>query len=118
MFKIIFVGDAGSGKSSAVKRLVQNKFLEGQVTIGVEFNSYLIKVENKLLKLMIWDTAGQENFRSVTKIFYRGANAVVLNYPINSKQSFDNVQLWLNEVNAQCSDDVLIFLCGSKADLH
>ncbi len=74
--------------------------MEGQVTIGVEFNSYLIKVENKSLKLMIWDTAGQENFRSVTKIFYRGANAVVLNYPINSKQSFDNVQQWLNEVNA------------------
>jgi GTPase SAR1 family protein len=72
--------------------------MEGMVTIGVEFNTYLIKVEDKVIRLQIWDTAGQESFRSVTKIFYRGAHAVVLNYPIDSKSSFDNVHHWLNEV--------------------
>jgi small GTP-binding protein len=67
-----------------LKRLTENKFLEGQVTIGVEFNSFSVKVEGKLIKLQIWDTAGEENFRSVTKIFYRNTHAVILCYPINS----------------------------------
>ncbi len=88
------------------------------VTIGVEFNTYNIKVEDKIIKLQIWDTAGQENFRSVTKIFYRGAHAVVLNYPINSRESLNNVQHWLNEVQSQCTPDVQIYLTGSKADLE
>ncbi len=71
-----------------LKRLIENKFVKGQVTIGVEFNSYTIRVEGKLLKLQIWDTAGEENFRSVTKIFYRNTHAVILCYPIDSYKSF------------------------------
>ncbi len=108
----------GCGKSSTIKRLLENQFIQGQVTIGVEFNQFILKVEDKVVKLQIWDTAGQENFRSVTKIFYRGAHAVVLCYPIDSKQAFDNNQHWLNEIQAQCSSDILVFLSGNKADLH
>ena len=101
-----------------LKRLTENKFLEGQVTIGVEFNSFAIRVEDKLIKLQIWDTAGEENFKSVTKIFYRNTHAVVLCYPINSLKSFKSTQTWLDEVLQQCSEDVQLYLSGNKSDLE
>lgn len=101
-----------------LKRLIENRFIEGNVTIGVEFNSFVTRVEGKLIKLQIWDTAGEENFRSVTKIFYRNTHAVILCYPINSAKSFTNVEHWLQEVQSQCSEDVQVFLTGNKADLE
>ena len=70
------------------------------VTVGVEFGSYMIKVEEKILKLQIWDTAGQESFRSITKIFYRGAHVVILTYSIINAVTFENLQKWLNEVKS------------------
>lgn len=118
IFKVITIGDSATGKSSMLKRLTENKFIEGQVTIGVEFHSFTCKVNDKYVKLQIWDTAGEENFSSVTKIFYRNSHAVILCYPINSLKSFQNVPKWLGEVKNQCSEDVLVFLSGNKADLQ
>ena len=75
-----------------LKRLVENEFKEDHdVTVGVEFGSYLIRVQDKILKLQIWDTAGQESFRSITKIFYRGAHAAILAYSVGSRDSFENL---------------------------
>jgi small GTP-binding protein len=88
------------------------------VTVGVEFGSFLIKIEDKILKLQIWDTAGQESFRSITKIFYRGAHAAILGYSINKRDTFDNLRDWLNEVHASCQPDVRIFMIGNKCDLE
>ena len=92
MFKLIIIGDSGIGKSCVLKRLVENEFKEDHdVTVGVEFGSYLIRVEDKILKLQIWDTAGQESFRSITKIFYRGAHAAILAYSVGMRSSFDSL---------------------------
>lgn len=103
LFKIIIIGDSGKlfrmylfclgiGKSCVLKRLVENEFKDDHdVTVGVEFGSFLIKVEDKILKLQIWDTAGQESFRSITKIFYRGAHCGILAYSINNRASFENL---------------------------
>ena len=88
------------------------------VTVGVEFGSYLIKVEEKILKLQVWDTAGQESFRSITKIFYRGAHVVILAYSVVNGMSFENLTDWLREVRNQCSPDVMLFLVGNKCDLE
>lgn len=74
-------------------------------------------MEDRLCKLHIWDTAGQENFRSVTKVFYRQTHAVLLCFPINSRDAFNNLQYWLNEINAQCPADTIIFLTMTKCDL-
>lgn len=117
LFKIIIIGDTGIGKSCILKRLVNNEFKEEHdVTVGVEFGSYLIKIEDHLLKLQIWDTAGQESFRSITKIFYRGAHAVILGYSLLNQDTFINLADWLKEVKAQCSPDVMLFLVGNKSD--
>ena len=71
-----------------------------------------------MLKLQIWDTAGQEAFRSITKIFYRSADAVILSYSINQMKSFNNLSTWLNEVRDQCYPDVMLFMVGNKSDLE
>ncbi len=78
---------------------MDNEFkLEHQVTIGVEFGSFVCSIEDKITKLQIWDTAGQESFRSITRIFYRGAHCVFLTYDITREETFNNVIEWLKEV--------------------
>ena len=87
------------------------------MTVGVEFGSYMIKIEDKVFRLQIWDTVGQESFRSITKIFYRGSHAVILGYSVAEKQTFDSLSEWLREIRMQCAPDVMICLAGNKADL-
>jgi Ras-related protein Rab-2A len=97
---------------------VENEFKEDHdVTVGVEFGSYLVRVQDKILKLQIWDTAGQESFRSITKIFYRGAHAAILAYSVGMRSSFENLNDWLKEVRNSCSPDVQLFLIGNKSDI-
>eukprot|EP00349_Pseudokeronopsis_sp_Brazil_P001962 CAMPEP_0202959430 /NCGR_PEP_ID=MMETSP1396-20130829/3620_1 /ASSEMBLY_ACC=CAM_ASM_000872 /TAXON_ID= /ORGANISM="Pseudokeronopsis sp., Strain Brazil" /LENGTH=175 /DNA_ID=CAMNT_0049677979 /DNA_START=12 /DNA_END=539 /DNA_ORIENTATION=+ len=119
LFKIIIIGDSGIGKSCVLKRLVENEFKEDHdVTVGVEFGSYLIRIEDKILKLQIWDTAGQESFRSITKIFYRGAHAAILGYSITNRETFNNLTDWMKEARNSCSPEVLMFLLGNKSDME
>ena len=109
--------DLGVGKSCLLARVMDNDFkLEHQVTIGVEFGSFVIKVDEKIVKLQIWDTAGQESFRSITRIFYRGANCVFLCYDITRKETFNNVQEWLMEIKQHASQDVIVYLIGNRID--
>ena len=77
----------------------------------------MLKVEDRTLKLQIWDTAGQENFKSVTKVFYRNTHAVLLCYSISSRESFANLEHWLEEIFEKSDQGVMIFLVGTKADL-
>ena len=88
------------------------------ITVGVEFGSFMVKVEDKILKLQVWDTAGQESFRSITKIFYRGAHVVILAYSIINGVSFESLSEWLREVRTQCSPDVMLCIVGNKSDLE
>lgn len=102
-----------------LKRLVDNEFREDHdVTVGVEFGSFMIKVEDKYLKLQIWDTAGQESFRSITKIFYRGAHAAILGYSITKRETFQNLESWIREARQSCAPEVLLFMLGNKSDLE
>lgn len=98
---------------------MDNQFkLEHQVTIGVEFGSFVIKLDGKIVKLQIWDTAGQESFRSITRIFYRGAQIVFLTFDITREETFANLGDWLKEIKQHASPDVTVFLIGCKADLE
>lgn len=93
LFKLIIIGNSGVGKSCLMHRVTTNEFSEDhEVTVGVEFGSLLMRMgeaeQQSVFKLQIWDTAGQESFQSITKIFYRGAHAVLLTYSVASMQSF------------------------------
>ena len=107
----------GVGKSCLLARVMDNEFkLEHQVTIGVEFGSFVIRLDGKIVKLQIWDTAGQESFRSITRIFYRGANCVFLCYDITRQETFTNVQDWLKEIKQHATQDVVVYLIGNRVD--
>lgn len=117
LFKLIIIGDSGVGKSCLLTRLTQNDFKEDhEVTVGVEFGAFVIMVEDKVFKLQIWDTAGQESFKSIIKIFYRGAHCVFLSYDITREDTFQHVTDWMKEARFQASQQVLIFLIGTKKD--
>ena len=85
-------------------------------TIGVDFKIRTIDVDGKTIKLQIWDTAGQESFQSITKIFYRGAHGVLLTYDMTQLDSYMNLQHWFSEIKNQSEPDALIFLVANKKD--
>ena len=119
LFKLIIIGDTGVGKSCLLSRVMDNDFKEEHnVTIGVEFGSFVIKVDGKIVKLQIWDTAGQESFRSITRIFYRGAHCVFLTYDVTRDDTFLDVVDWLKEAKQHSNPDILLYLIGNQADLE
>mmetsp|Transcript_34363 Transcript_34363/g.39718 ORF Transcript_34363/g.39718 Transcript_34363/m.39718 type:complete len:230 (-) Transcript_34363:58-747(-) len=119
LFKLIIIGDTGVGKSCLLSRVMDNDFKEEHnVTIGVEFGSFVIKIDNKIVKLQIWDTAGQESFRSITRIFYRGAHCVFLTYDVTRDDTFLDVVDWLKEAKQHSNPDILLYLIGNQADLE
>eukprot|EP01121_Diplochlamys_sp_Union-15-3_P021134 TRINITY_DN8453_c0_g1_i1.p1 TRINITY_DN8453_c0_g1~~TRINITY_DN8453_c0_g1_i1.p1 ORF type:complete len:213 (-),score=45.66 TRINITY_DN8453_c0_g1_i1:57-665(-) len=118
IFKILFVGDSGVGKSSLLLRTTEDKFYDEQTpTIGVDFKQHMFLTSGKRINLTIWDTAGQEKFRSLTTSYYRGTQGIILVYDITSEESFSHVFNWLEEVEIHSSNvDVVKVLVGNKLD--
>ena len=118
-FKYIIIGDASVGKSCLMLNFIDKRFRsEHDLTIGVEFGSKLIEVKGTKIKLQIWDTAGSESFRSITRSYYRGAVAALLVYDITNKDSFINLSRWIAEARAHGNKDITLALVGNKNDLE
>eukprot|EP00829_Urostomides_striatus_P019725 TRINITY_DN7812_c0_g1_i1.p1 TRINITY_DN7812_c0_g1~~TRINITY_DN7812_c0_g1_i1.p1 ORF type:complete len:209 (-),score=74.51 TRINITY_DN7812_c0_g1_i1:23-649(-) len=116
-FKAILIGDAGVGKSCILYRAVKNEFKETyEVTIGAEFCSLILRINGKTLKLQTWDTAGQENFRSMIRVFYKGTHAAFLVYDITNKETFDKLDDWLEDVKENALPEVKLVLVGNQKD--
>jgi small GTP-binding protein len=115
--KVEVVGDLKVGKSSIIKRLINNEFTDQYIpTIGYEFNPYLIKVNNTIIKLQIWDMCGNENYRSVLLNLYRNATLGVLVYSVCSRESFDNLGNWIEQLKKYSLPNSKIVLIGNKCD--
>ena len=118
-FKIIVIGDSGVGKSCLTNKATKNIFEESyNATVGFEFFSFNIKMFEKIIKLQIWDTCGQELYRSLITNFYRNASLAIMVYAINNKDSFDNIDVWLKELKIHSNPDSKVFLIGNKIDLE
>jgi Ras-related protein Rab-2A len=99
-------------------QFLEKKFkFDHDTTIGVEFGSKIISVNDKQIKLQIWDTAGQETFKSITRSYYRGSIGVILVYDITNRDSFNNIMKWLDETKNYANDKVTMLLVGNKTDL-
>ena len=118
-FKMIVIGDPGVGKSCLTGRAIKDKF-DGEYapTIGFEFLTYTVKIEDKIIKLQVWDTCGQEMYRSLITNFYRNASLAMMVYSIDSRESFIHINTWLKEIRLQSHPDVKIILIGNKNDLE
>ena len=118
LLKYIIIGDAAVGKSNLLLRFAQNDFkTEYQLTIGVEFGAKNIDINNKKFRLQIWDTAGQENYRSITRAYYKNSVCALLVYDISNRDSFEHISNWIEDCKAQSPKTVFMVLVGNKSDL-
>nr|GLL16508.1 uncharacterized protein LOC109163655 [Ipomoea trifida] len=118
LFKVVLIGDSGVGKSNLRSRFTQNKFsLEPKKTVGVEFATHIVRVDDAKVKAQIWDTTGQERYRAIVPAYYRGAVGALLVYDVTRHVTFENVESWLVELR-DFTDNIVVLLVGNKADLH
>ena len=119
LFKYIIVGDQGVGKSCLFMQFTDRKFKSAPgTTIGLDFASREINFGEKHIKLHIWDTAGSESFRSITRCYYRGAAGALLVYDITNRESFNHLTLWVKDVRQHSISNLVIMLIGNKSDLE
>ncbi|OMJ95694.1 hypothetical protein SteCoe_753 [Stentor coeruleus] len=120
-FKIILLGSQAVGKTSLLEKYVKNTFtIKYKATIGVDFLSKCIDLDNTKYSLQIWDTAGQEAFQSLSTHFYRGSDACVIVFDITSSKTFDSVSNWIDEIQFHIGYDrkIPMLVIGNKLDLN
>ena len=120
--KVVLLGEAGVGKTCIIKQFVEKKFEQNtDSSLSAQFVSKSIDYADfsKTLKFDIWDTVGQERFRSIAKIFYKDAHVVILVYDITSKKSFNALNdFWIGEIKNNCNKTPLFAIIGNKIDLY
>ena len=114
--KVIFLGDSYVGKSSIINRLINNKFTDLPNTLSIEYHTYITSVNDFILRMQLWDTAGQEKFNSLISNYYKGTEVAIFVYSIDKEDSFKNVQRWFNNLkdNTEKSENILL---GNKKDI-
>jgi Ras-related protein Rab-1A len=118
LIKCLVIGDSGIGKSSLMLRFTDDVFNSQYIsTIGVDFKIKTMSVKNKIFKFQIWDTAGQDRFRTITSSYYRGSNAILICYDVTERETFHNVSKWLEEAKIFSTTNPFLILCGTKSDL-
>uniref|UniRef100_A0A8C5W6M1 RAB2A, member RAS onco family n=1 Tax=Microcebus murinus TaxID=30608 RepID=A0A8C5W6M1_MICMU len=107
LFKYIIIGDTGVGKSCLLLQFTDKRFQPvHDLTIGVEFGARMITIDGKQIKLQIWDTAGQESFRSITRSYYRGAAGALLVYDITRRDTFNHLTTWLEDARQHSNSNM------------
>ena len=118
-FKIIFIGDSGVGKTCITYRITSGKFYEKiSPTIGFELFPYLAKYKDKIIKLEMWDTCGQEVYRSLIKSFFVNSSMAIIVYAVDNKNSFISIHEWIRQCRNNCSPMTKFILIGNKKDLE
>ena len=118
-FKVIVIGNPNVGKSCLSLKGTTGRFEESYVaTVGFDFFSFFAKIENQLIRLQIWDTCGQEGYRSLVANFFRGTTLAILVYAINDVKSFNDIGTWIKQLKASSNPDIKMILVGNKNDLE
>ena len=119
LLKYVIVGDASVGKSNLLLRYSHGQFREEyQLTIGVEFGSSNITIDKNVFRIQIWDTAGQENFKSITRSYYKNSACALIVYDITRRVSFENLSDWIEDCKNSSPKTVFMVLVGNKCDLE
>ena len=118
VYKVLLLGDSTVGKTCFLMRYTDNTFQEIHMsTIGLDYRLKTMTLNSgKQVKVQIWDTAGQDRFRAITKNYYKGAHGIILIYDVTNQQTFENVTNWINQIKEEASEKVTIFLVGNKID--
>ena len=117
-YKIIVIGDSGVGKTCLTYRATSGEFREKiAATIGFEYFPFIVKYKNKILKLEIWDTCGQEAYRSLIKSFFNNSSLAIIVYAVDNRKSFSSIDEWIRQCKTLCTPDTKFFLIGNKNDV-
>ena len=119
LIKLLIIGDSSVGKSNFLFQFIENKFTDTHIaTIGFDFKSQKVTLPNskQVVKLQIWDTAGQDRFRTITKTYYKGSHGVILVYDVCDERSFGNVKNWVNQIEQNAKSSICKVLVGNKCD--
>jgi len=117
MMKLLLLGDSGVGKTCLLLRFADDVFNETFIsTIGIDFKHKNIEIDGRKIKLQIWDTAGQEKYRTITSAYYRSAQGIVLCYDVTDERSFNNVAQWVRNIDEHANASVNRILVGNKCD--
>ena len=119
VFKILLLGDSEVGKSCFLMRYSENVFIENYITtIGLDYKLKTVKLDTgKTIKVQLWDTAGQDKYRTIAKNYYKGSHGILLLYDITKQSSFDNIREWVRDIKEEVSEKAIIFLIGNKIDM-
>jgi small GTP-binding protein len=119
IFKVLLLGDSSVGKTCFLLRFSDDTFTDNHIsTIGLDYRLKMVKVSNDdIVKLQIWDTAGQDRFRAITKNYYKGAHGIILIYDVTNQNSFNNIKNWISQIKENTSEKVKICLVGNKCDM-
>ena len=120
VFKILLLGDTEVGKSSFLMRYSDNVFVENYIaTIGLDYKLKNIKLDSgKTIKVQLWDTAGQEKYRTIAKNYFKGSHGILLLYDVTKVNSFENVREWIRDIKEEVSEKAILFLIGNKIDME
>ena len=120
IFKILTIGESGVGKTCILRRFVENKFLKNHLaTIGIDFKTKTLNINDQEIKLKIWDTAGQERFRNITNQYYKGADGIVLVFDVTDEASFEKIKDWMDQILSNTNkDEICLVLLGNKCDVE
>ncbi|KAJ3436783.1 small rab-related gtpase [Anaeramoeba flamelloides] len=120
LYKTILIGETGVGKSSVLNRFADDIFVNNyRTTIGIDFKTKTLNVENQTVKLQLWDTAGQERFGTLGNSFYRGVKIIILVYDLSNKSSWTKIDEWYSSVMKQTNNSSCEYLLlGNKSDLN
>lgn len=118
VFKVLLLGDSTVGKTCFLMRFTENTFQEIHMsTIGLDYRFKKMPVDdNKEATVQIWDTAGQDRFRAITKNYYKGAHGIILIYDVTNQKSFENVRNWVTQIRENASEKAIIYIVGNKID--
>ena len=118
IFKIVLIGDSGVGKTNLLGRYLKKEYKEEtKATVGVEFGEKKYELNGLKIKAQIWDTAGQERYKAITSMYYKGAKGALIVFDLSSKNTFQNVEKWYNEIKKTSDPNINLILIGNKSDL-
>ena len=116
--KFVILGESMVGKTSIINRYINNKFGDRYLcTVGIDFQEKIVDKKNKKIKLQIWDTAGEERYRNITKNYFQHCNGFIITYDIGNNNSFEQVKYWINQIAEKSDQKANCILVGNKCDL-
>ena len=117
--KLMVIGETRVGKTSLIKKYTKNEFGGAYLTtVGIDFQEKIIKIDDKVVKLQIWDTAGEERFRNIAKNYFHTSNGFLLVYDISNKESFEKLNFWNEQIKINAPENTKCIVIGNKTDLN